>query len=252
MAEIVLFGGTTEGRELAEALRAKEISALVCVATQYGESLLPAGGSLRVHAGRLDLAAMTALLRAESPRLVLDATHPYAAAVSDSAARACEAAGVPYRRVLRGESGGDGGDCVPLADTEEMIAWLASHEGVVFSSLGSKAAKDLCRVPGFEKRIWLRILPTEQSLRDCLEAGFPPAHIICMQGPFSRELNAAMFRAAGAEILLTKESGAAGGFPEKLAAARDCGMTAAVLARPRERAGLTAAQWLRRIEEGTL
>ena len=103
-----------------------------------------------------------------------------------------------------------------------------------------------------KKRIWLRILPTEQSLKDCLAAGFPPAHIICMQGPFTQELNAAMFRATKADILLTKESGAAGGFPEKLAAARACGMTAAVLARPRDRAGLTLAQWLRRIEEGTL
>jgi precorrin-6x reductase len=61
-----------------------------------------------------------------------------------------------------------------------------------------------------------------------------------------------MFRAAGASILVTKESGAAGGFTEKLAAARNCGMTTAVLARPKDTDGLTAAEWLRRIEEGTI
>ncbi len=240
-----------EGRLLAQALQAKEIPTLVCVATEYGESLLKASGSLRVHAGRLDEAAMEALFREESPRLVLDATHPYAATVSDCAGRAARAAGIPCHRVLRGESR-EGDGCVTLADVGEVVDWLSSHEGVVFSSLGSKAAGELCRVPDFEKRIWLRVLPTEQSLKDCLSAGFSPKHIICMQGPFSRELNAAMFRAAGARILLTKESGAAGGFPEKLAAARDCGMTAVVIARPREREGLTAEQWLRRIEEGDL
>ena len=53
-------------------------------------------------------------------------------------------------------------------------------------------------------------------------------------------------------ILITKESGATGGFPEKVAAARDCGMTVAVLARPQDFPGLTCEAWLQRIKEGNL
>ena len=139
-----------------------------------------------------------------------------------------------------------------LRDMEEMIDYLSATEGVVFSSLGSKAAKELCRVRDYQSRLWLRILPTVSSISDCLEAGFPAAHLICMQGPFSRELNAAMFHATGAQILITKESGATGGFPEKVAAARDCGMTVAVLARPQDFPGLTCEAWLQRIKEGNL
>lgn len=250
MLDVLLFGGTTEGRELAALLQTKNIPAMVCVATEYGESLLEAGGSLRVHAAGLDRNAMAALMIAEQPRLVLDATHPYADGVSRAIADACAEVGLPYHRVLRRSARQDG--CVLLPDMDEMVSWLNTHSGMVFSALGSKAAGTLCRVNDYQNRLWLRILPTEKSLRDCLDAGFPAAHLICMQGPFSRELNEAMFRAVGADILLTKESGAVGGFPEKVAAARNCGMTVAVLTRPLDHPGLTAEQWKQRIEEGAL
>lgn len=250
MVEILLFGGTTEGRVLAEALKRKGIPAMVCVATEYGESLLEAGGSLRVHAERLDETAMAALMKREQPRLVLDATHPYADDVSRSIQNACAVAGRDYRRVRR-ESQMEA-DCLSFPDMAALIEWLSARDGVIFSSLGSKEARALRAVPGSEERIWLRILPSQKGLEDCLNAGFPARHIICMQGPFSQELNEAMFRAAGATILITKESGRAGGFAEKLAAARNCGMTVAVLARPRDADGDTAAEWLHRIEEGTI
>ena len=250
MAEVVLFGGTTEGRIIAELLQKKGVSTVVCVATEYGESLLVPGGSVRVHRERLDESGMETLLRQEKPRMVLDATHPYADDVTRRIRAACEAVGVPCHRVRRERQQSE--DCMEFADLASAVAWLSSVPGVIFSSLGSKEAEALTALPDFAQRVWLRILPSQKGLAQCLAAGFPPKHIICMQGPFSRELNEAMFRAAGAEILLTKESGAAGGFGEKLAAARRCGMTVAVLRRPEDSDGLTAQEWMQRIEEGKL
>ncbi len=250
MVDILLFGGTTEGRELSEALKRKNIPAMVCVATEYGESLLEPGGSLQVHTERLDEAAMAALMERQQPRLVLDATHPYADGVSRCIRGACAATGRPYRRVLR-RSAMEAG-CLTFPDMASLIGWIKGQPGVIFSSLGSKEARALSEIPDYQNRVWLRVLPSLEGLEGCLQAGFPAKHIICMQGPFSKELNEAMFRAAGADILVTKESGAAGGFTEKLAAARSCGMAIAVLARPRDADGLTAEEWLRRIEEGTI
>ena len=66
-------------------------------------------------------------------------------------------------------------------------------------------------VRDFASRAYARVLPMEDSLRACREAGLPPAHILAMQGPFSRELNAAMLRSIGAAYLVTKASGSAGG-----------------------------------------
>lgn len=60
-----------------------------------------------------------------------------------------------------------------------------------------------------------------------------------MQGPFSEELNLAMLRQIRARWLVTKASGAAGGFQEKLAAARRAGARVVVIRRPREETGLS-------------
>lgn len=265
MSEIVLFGGTSEGRELCELLGKKRIETLMCVATEYGEALLPSFDTLRVHTGRLDKEAMENLLKAEKPRLVIDATHPYAAAVSDNICAACEKAGIKRLRLFRETPDGgrrtafplDGG-CVtfPRMETfpcmKDLIGWLNKRRGTVFSTLGAKEAVALAAAEGSKERVWLRILPDAAGLSACLAAGFSAQRIICMQGPFSKELNAAMFREAGADILLTKESGTAGGYLEKLEAARECGMTAAVLARPREENGLTLSALMKLIEEDAL
>jgi precorrin-6Y C5,15-methyltransferase (decarboxylating)/precorrin-6A/cobalt-precorrin-6A reductase len=146
----------------------------------------------------------------------------------------------------------DNADCVAFPDMDALIGWLNGTTGTVFSALGAKEAAKLATVSNYRERVWLRILPAPEGLAACLDAGFPAHHIICMQGPFPRELNAAMFKAAGACVLLTKESGAAGGFDEKRAAARECGMTVAVLARPRQNDGLTLRELVQRIREGAL
>ena len=72
----------------------------------------------------------------------------------------------------------------------------------------------------------------------CQEAGLQPSHILAMQGPFSTEMNVAMLKTVGASILVTKASGVAGGFPEKLEAARALGLTAVIIGRPPQQAGM--------------
>ena len=60
------------------------------------------------------------------------------------------------------------------------------------------------------------------------------AHLIAMQGPFSKELNIAMLKDTDADYFVTKESGKAGGFEEKLEAAKETGVTLVVIGRPAE------------------
>ena len=101
MCKILLFGGTTEGRELSEFLVKNNISALVCVATTYGCKLASSSDAVRVLTERLTAAEMEALMRTEQPELVIDATHPYAAAVTENILQAAQRTNVEYLRVLR-------------------------------------------------------------------------------------------------------------------------------------------------------
>ena len=118
MAELVIFAGTTEGRELSELAKELNIDTVCCVATDYGEELMEAGGSLRVHAGRLGPAEMASLIRQEDPVLVLNATHPYADVATDSIDLACREAGAKCRRVLREKQPHTG--CVEFETLSDM------------------------------------------------------------------------------------------------------------------------------------
>ena len=63
MSELCIFAGTTEGRRLAELLAGQPVRVLACVATDYGEALLPRSENVEISAGRLDAAQMRALDR---------------------------------------------------------------------------------------------------------------------------------------------------------------------------------------------
>lgn len=236
MSRILVFGGTSEGRRLAERLEACQVPALVCVATEYGETLLPSGSFVETAAGRLDQKAMEELLRREAFRQVVDATHPYAAAVSQNLKAACTACGVPYLRLLR-QSSPAGEDCAVVASVEEAVAFLARTQGTILVTTGSKELAQYTSLPDWKERLVVRVLSTGESVDHCRSLGFEGKNLIAMQGPFSEELNLALLRQVRARYLVTKESGLAGGFPEKLRAARRAGVQVVLIRRPVQEEG---------------
>ena len=115
---------------------------------------------------------------------------------------------------------------------EEAASFLAKQEGNVLLAIG---AKGLPAFAGLEPaRLYPRVLPVEESLSACRRAGIPTRNIIAMHGPFSRALNAAILEQYRIRWMVTKDGGAAGGFGEKLAAARDAGAELVVIGRPEE------------------
>ena len=232
MYKICVFGGTTEGRELVEFLNAQPCEVTACVATEYGQALLPEAERLTVSARRLPADEIKALLTDRQFDLVIDATHPYAASITKSIARACAETGVERWRLLRGASDAPE-DAVFVESTEKAIEFLDQTEGNILLTTGSKELKAYSQIKDFAERVYARVLPLEDSLVLCREAGVKAAHILAMQGPFSEEMNTAMLRAIGAKWLVTKDGGAAGGFAEKAAAAAKTGVRLLVIGRDR-------------------
>ena len=231
---ILLFGGTAEGRELAGWLLDRHIPALVCVATEYGETLLPPG--VEAHVGRLDREGMEQLMASRPFTHVVDATHPYAVEVTANIQAAAEAAGLPRLRLVRVSDGEDG--CLRARTMAEAAELLEGLPGNILLTTGSKELSAFAK-PGLVERCCPRVLPMADSLNRCLELGFPPKHIICMQGPFSKELNVALLRQYNAKILVTKDTGGYGGFREKAEAAHEAGAVLLVVERPSREAGYT-------------
>lgn len=106
--KVVIFGGTTEGRQLAGYLiqlnkqqKMQNIQVHVCVASEYGAQVLPEDDALKVHVGRLEQADMQEFLQEVQADICVDATHPYAVIVTKNIYQACKVVGVPYVRVRR-------------------------------------------------------------------------------------------------------------------------------------------------------
>lgn len=84
MSKILIFAGTTEGRKLSEHLCERGIEHTVCVATEYGEIVLHENPFAHVHMGRMDSEGMRSFFAEQKCKLIVDATHPYAAIVTEN------------------------------------------------------------------------------------------------------------------------------------------------------------------------
>jgi precorrin-2 dehydrogenase/sirohydrochlorin ferrochelatase/precorrin-6A/cobalt-precorrin-6A reductase len=242
----MIFAGATEGRQLAGELRRTLREALamtVYAATEYGgellrEELSPSGedSGLEIRTGRLNAEEMRAEMLRQRPDFVVDCTHPHARAATENIIGACEAARCRYLRLRREGDGGERSGAVYVDAMAEAAEFLKHRPGVILAATGSKEAEALA-CEELRDRVFLRILPLEEGIRKCRGLGFRVKNLICMQGPFSEDLNRAMLRQTGASWLLTKESGDSGGFAEKLSAASLENVTAVVIRRPREEGG---------------
>lgn len=250
---LMLFAGTTEGRSLCEYLEQSGCTTHVYVATEYGRELLPENDSLIVHTGKLDEQQMYDELKRIKPDIVLDATHPYAEQVTHNIKEACGQAEISYIRVLRECVDGQESDGITYVDTmEEAVNLLNSEKYInenILLTTGSKNIPEYMNIDNYRERAYLRLLPTPEMIQKAVDAGFIPAHLIGMQGPFTEEFNEALIRQLNIGVLVTKESGSNGGYEEKIEAVKKTGIEAIVLKRPVEKEGKSLSQVMEYLKE---
>lgn len=226
--KIVIFGGTTEGRELSARLREAGAEVTVCVASAYGKEEQERVPGVIIRTGPLNAQEKQKLLREAA--LCVDATHPYARHVTASVKEACHEAGIRYLRLAR--EAGSAGNALFFQTAEEAAEWLSHRSGNILLTTG---AKELPAFSVLERgRLFARVLPSHASLSACEACDIPHRNILAMQGPFSRELNAALIRQYQIRFLVTKDGGLPGGLNEKAEAAEETGAQLLVLRRPKE------------------
>ena len=224
----VVFSGTTEGRELSRALAELGAAVTVCVASAYGEEEQGKTPGITVHTGPLSPEGKQTILR--DAALCVDATHPYARHISASVREACEKAGIQRLRLLRAQSETEGFRSFPSA--EEAAQWLAGREGNILLTTGTRELEAFRGIS--PEKLYPRVLPSHRSLEACEALGIPHRNILALQGPFSREMNAAMLRQYRIRYLVTKDGGEPGGFREKAEAAKEMGVEVILISRPEE------------------
>lgn len=175
--KVLLFGGTSEGRALALWLSENNIEHMVCVATAYGGELLPEQINSKV--GRLSEEEMVDIM--QDYDCVIDATHPYAKVVTETIIKASERAEIKRLRLLR--AGETTGEWIEAENTTMAAQMLEGMEGNILLTTGSK---ELHFYKNLASRAYPRVLPVMDSLQKCVDCGFSPKQVICMQGPFTK------------------------------------------------------------------
>ena len=239
MSRILIFAGTTEGRKLSEHLCKRGIEHTVCVATEYGEIVLQENPLAHVHMGRMDSEGMRSFFAEQKCKLIVDATHPYAAvvtenikqavyafnkahAVTDNKADSCISENIEYVRLKRDtDISADYDNIRYFEDNEACARALNNTDGNILLTTGSKELSVYCKTSDVRERLYVRVLPGLESISLCMHNDIAGKHILALQGPFSTQLNEALIDQYDIRCLVTKKSGAAGGFIEKIAAAKN-------------------------------
>ena len=277
MKKVLIYAGTTEGRELAQELARERIYCDISVATEYGRQIMDEKISsyICILQGRMTAEQMRLKCENERYLAVVDATHPFATEVSVNIRESLKGLDIPYFRLGREKIPGEEGERQAgerqtgeqqaeeqnymarkyFQNTAACVEALKKTEGKIFLTTGSKELSAFCREETIRKRLVVRVLPGMESLQECVRNGLEGRQIIAMQGPFSKEMNLAMIRQYQASVLVTKESGKTGGEDTKLAAAGEAQIPSYIILRPDEKTPVMdmdeVLEQLRRLESVT-
>ena len=230
---ILVVAGTLDGRKLAAYLKEKNIAVVISVTSGYG-GLLAEQSVDEVIVDRMTESDFTRFLRVNKIEAVVDASHPYAVKVSENIMRATHANSIKYVRYERKATVLPDYSKLYLVDNAIQAAEKAAQLGdTVFLATGSRTLQDFKNSEQLKnKRVIVRILPDASSLNVCIDLNILPKDVIAMQGPFSVELNKAMFKDCNAEVIVTKDGGITGGMDSKMDAAMQLGLSVVMIKRP--------------------
>lgn len=249
MKEILIFAGTTEGRELSEYLAVAGIAHTLCVATEYGEIVLKEHPLVKVHKGRMNQEEIEVYIKAGNFGAVVDATHPYAEVVTQNIKNAMQDMDIPYLRLKRESNVTSSYEKIHyFKDSVSCAKTLEKTDGNILLTTGSKELSVFAKFIDRKERLYVRVLPGIESLQLCMDCGIAGKQILALQGPFTTQMNEAMFRQYQIKCLVTKESGNAGGYQEKLDAAQNLGIPVFTIGCPAEQEGYTFEEVCEQLE----
>lgn len=231
---ILILGGTTEARELAAALADRTGSQVAdtrvtsSLAGRVAQPRLPAG-QVRIG-GFGGVPGLAAWLRAERVDAVIDATHPFAGAISRNAAEATAEVHVPLLALRRPS-------WVPVPGDRWHLVGSLDEAAAPLPALGSR----IFLTTGRQGLAAFAALDDLFFLARSVDAPEPPmprqTEVLLDRGPFTLDGERAVLREHRIDVLVTKDSGGAATAP-KLTAARELGLPVVVVRRPEPPAGV--------------
>ena len=240
---IWIIGGTSETRQFLEQLP-ENLNKIITVTTEEGKKAI-ASFDVPVHVAQMDEIAMRQFIESNRISKIVDLSHPYAVEVSKNADTVAQKLNLPYFRYVRSKTelitGQQFGSIAVCAN------FLKTISGTVFFTTGIKSIPDFEPIKGKNRFIY-RILPSLTSFKAIESLNIDLQNIVAMHGPFSIEMNIALFRQFKADYVVMKNAGKTGGTDEKIQACSQTGAKPLMIDRPNEN-GFTS---LKKLQDAVL
>ena len=228
---ILVLGGTSDSIEISQLLNERKIDYIVSVTTSYGKDLAKKYAN-KIILKKLTIEDMVNYIKENNITKIIDATHPYAIEVSTNAIEASQITDINYIRFERESliKKINYKNKYIVNDIEEACEIANKIGQNIFIGTGSKNLY-LYKEKIKNKNLIPRVLPTSEVLISCEEIGFNADNIIAMKGPFTVEMNKSTFKQYNIDLVITKESGVAGGFLEKIKACESLNIPVIIIKR---------------------
>ena len=220
---VLLLGGTTEASALAQLMAQNAIDAVFSYA---GRTDNPMEQPLPTRTGGFGgIMGLADFIAAENITHVVDATHSFAAQISNNAVSACQMTNTPLIAFARAPWTAQAGDVwLDVADTEAAVAALPTNPARIFLAIGRQTLAAFAAQP--QHFYLLRLV-------DAPDAAFPlpNTEVVLDRGPFTVAGDLALMRAHAITHVIAKNSGGKGA-SAKLQAARALQLPVIMIARP--------------------
>ncbi len=229
---ILVMSGTRDGTEIITKLSKKNYI-IATTTTNHGSQLSSAAGAQEVISQRLSKEDLLNLIKDKNIKLLIDATHPFAVEATKNALNSAKHSGIKYIRFERPSIKIKKDPLIFKTDSFEKASILASkiNKGNILHLAGVSNLKEILTYNSPDK-VYIRVLPALDSVKECLRLGLKQEHIIGMQGTFSKNFNKALMQEYGVALIITKESGETGGTITKVEAALELGLKVIMVMRP--------------------
>ena len=231
--KIWLIGGTSDSATIAQMLLDSDIPFIVTVTTKTACSLYCTD---EIAVGRMNRVEMESFCQKQSIVSVVDASHPYAVEVSQSAIAVTAKANLPYLRYERVNYPGStaiqtNANITELASFDDLVAGDYLQNKRVLLTAGCKALP-LFKPWQSKAVLFARVLPKISSLETALTSGFKSDRLIAIRPPLDRALETALWQQWQINLVVTKASGTAGGEDVKRQVAADLDIPLIIITRP--------------------
>jgi precorrin-6A/cobalt-precorrin-6A reductase len=225
-----IIGGTSESVMVAQAIAEKNFFCIVTVTTADAVKLYPVLPNLRIRVGQLKEFQIHEFIRQEKIIAIIDASHPYAIAISETVIQIAQALQIPYLRYERAELVLSQNITV-LENFETLLAGNYLTNQRVLLTVGYKILPRF-KIWQSQAVLFARILPSRESLKVSLESGFTSDRLIGIRPPISMDLEKALWQQWNISLVVSKASGQAGGEEIKQRVSQLLGIPLIVIARP--------------------